>query len=74
MEREQRQDGVVVDLEKLEEHARTLYLHRFVQSVQRARAEHGRYLRLRAGDEIAIRAAGDGSERFLDEVTIDPAS
>ena len=59
---------MVVDLERLEAHARTLFLHRFVDAVKKARAEHGRFLVLRAGDELAIRAAGDGSAELLEEV------
>lgn len=59
---------VVVDLERLEQHARDLYLNRFVDAVKAARGEFGRYLTLRTGDELAIRAAGDGSSDALDEV------
>ena len=65
---ENRHDGVVIDLQKLQEHAETLYLHRFVEAVRKARQEHGRFLTLRAGDELAIAAAGDGSAEHLDEV------
>ena len=65
---ENRHDGVVIDLQKLQEHAETLYLHRFVEAVRKARQEHGRFLTLRAGDELAIAAAGDGSAEQLDEV------
>jgi len=64
---EQRQDGVVVDLERLEEQAEELYLHRFVEYVKKVRGQHGRYLTLRAGDELAIEAAGDGSAASLQE-------
>lgn len=60
--------GLVIDLDKLESHARDLYLTRFVEYVRRARGEHGRYLRLRPGDETAIRAADDGSAESLNEV------
>ncbi len=66
--------GVVIDLERLEAHARTLFLHRFVDAVRKARAEHGRYLVLRSGDEIAIKAAADGSAELLERVTADPGS
>jgi hypothetical protein len=72
--RDQRRDGPTLDLEALEAHAESLYLHRFVEAVRRARGEHGRYLRIRPGDELAIRAAGDGSETYLDEVLVDPSS
>ena len=71
-ESEARGDAVVLDLEKLEEQAEQLYLHRFVAAVKKARGEHGRFLALRAGDRTAIDAAGDGSSETLDEVVIDP--
>ena len=67
---EQRGDGFTVDLEKLEAHAEELYLHRFVEYVKKVRGDHGRYLKLRSGDEIAIRAAADGSSEILDETTV----
>ncbi len=67
-----RQDPVVIDLEKLENQAQSLYLHSFVASVKKARGEHGRFLTLRAGDELAIKAAGDGSAETLDEIAIQP--
>ena len=60
--------AVVIDLERLEQHARDLYLNRFVEAVKAARGEFGRYLTLRTGDELAIRAAGDGSGDLLDVV------
>lgn len=62
---------VVIDLERLEQHARDLYLNRFIEAVKNARGEFGRYLTLRTGDELAIRAAGDGSEDLLDSVIVD---
>lgn len=65
---------VVIDLERLEQHARDLYLNRFIEAVKSARGEFGRYLTLRTGDELAIRAAGDGSEDILDSVTVEPDS
>ena len=68
-ERDQRDAGVVVDLERLEAHADALYLNRFVEYVKKVRGEHGRYLTLRAGDELAIQAAGDGSAESLEKVT-----
>lgn len=71
---EQRQDGVVVDLARLEEQAEELYLHRFVEYVKKVRGEHGRYLTLRAGDELAIEAAGDGSAESLQEALADDKS
>jgi hypothetical protein len=71
MRTDQRSDGFAVDLEKLEKHAEELYLHRFVESVRKVRGEHGRYLTLRAGDEVAIRAADDGSAQALDQVLIE---
>jgi hypothetical protein len=61
---------VTIDLERLEQHARDLYLLRFVEAVKAARGEFGRYLTLRTGDELAIRAAGDGSSEALDQVAI----
>ena len=72
--REQRRDGPTLDLEALEAQAESLYLHRFVEAVRRARGEHGRYLRIRPGDELAIRAAGDGSSAYLDDVLVEPGS
>lgn len=71
-ERDQRDAGVVVDLERLEAHADALYLNRFVDYVKKVRGEHGRYLTLRAGDELAIQAAGDGSAESLEHVTAAP--
>ena len=68
---EQRQDGVVVDLGRLEAQAEELYLHRFVEHVKKVRGEHGRYLTLRAGDELAIQAAGDGSAESLQQALAD---
>jgi hypothetical protein len=64
-------DKVVVDLEQLEAHARTLYLHRFVEAIRRAREQHGRYLYLRSGDELAISAADDGSAELLEKLKVD---
>ncbi|MDP9068201.1 MAG: hypothetical protein M3N53_07640 [Actinomycetota bacterium] len=66
---DQRQEGVVIDLERLEAHANALYLNRFVEYVKKVRGEHGRFLTLRAGDEIAIKAAGDGSAESLHHIT-----
>ena len=68
---EQRQAGVVLDLERLEGQAEDLYLHKFVEYVKKVRGEHGRYLTLRAGDEIAIQAAADGSAESLKDVLTD---
>jgi hypothetical protein len=67
----QRKGGVVVDLERLQSHAETLYLHRFVEAVRKARGEHGRYLVLRHGDELAIAAAGDGSAEYLEDAAVE---
>lgn len=72
--RDQRGNGPTLDLEALAAPAESHYRHRFVEAVRRARGEHGRYLRIRPGDELAIRAAGDGSETYLDEVLVDPGS
>lgn len=66
-----RSTPVVIDLKALEEQAELLYLHRFVEGVKKARGEHGRYLTLRAGDELAISAAGDGSADVLSEIAVD---
>ncbi len=71
MRTDQRGDGFAVDLEKLEKQAEELYLHRFVEHVRKVRGEHGRYLTLRAGDELAIKAADDGSAQALDEVLVE---
>ena len=67
---------VVIDLDQLEKHAQDLYLTRFVEAVKEARGQFGRYLTLRTGDELAIRAAGDGSSEKLDQVIAeeDPSS
>lgn len=67
-----RSDPVVIDLKALEEQAELLYLHRFVEGVKKARGQHGRYLTLRAGDELAINAAADGSADILSEISVDP--
>jgi hypothetical protein len=67
---EQRTEGTKIDLERLEEHARSLYLHRFVDAIQEARGQYGRYLTLRAGDELAIRAAADGSAEWLERILV----
>jgi hypothetical protein len=64
---------VVIDLERLERHAQDLYLTRFVEAVKEARGQFGRYLTLRTGDELAIRAAGDGSSETLDQVSVEPS-
>ena len=67
-EDDKRDDGVMVDLERLEEQMDALYLHRFVEYVKKVRGEHGRYLTLRSGDELAIKAADDGSAEKLQEI------
>ena len=72
-EQESRGEAVVLDLARLESQAEELYLHRFVEAVQKARGEHGRYLALRAGDRTAIEAAADGSSETLRKVSIDPS-
>lgn len=56
----------MLDLQELEDHAKALFLHRFVEAVQAARKEFGRYLTLRAGDELAIQAADDGSAELFE--------
>lgn len=72
---EGRSAPVVLDLKALEEQAELLYLHRFVEDVKKARGEYGRFLTLRAGDEFAISAAGDGSADILSQISVerDPA-
>jgi hypothetical protein len=65
---DQRDAGVMIDLERLEKQAEELYLTRFVEYVKKVRGEHGRYLTLRAGDELAIKAAADGSAESLEDV------
>ena len=65
--------GVVVDLERLETHAESLYLTRFVAAIKAARGTHGRFLVLRSGDELAIKAAGDGSFELLGKVRAEEA-
>lgn len=69
----ERKGGVIVDLERLESHAESLYLHRFVEAVRKARGDHGRYLVLRHGDELAIAAAGDGSAEYLEDAAVPEA-
>jgi hypothetical protein len=44
-----------------------------VEAVRQARGEHGRYLVLRHGDELAIAAAGDGSAQYLEDAAVDEA-
>ncbi|MGH2729578.1 MAG: hypothetical protein ACRDJI_03105 [Actinomycetota bacterium] len=68
---ENRKRGIVLDLERLEEQAKSLYLHRFVDAVKTARGEFGRYLTLRAGDELAIKAAADGSAQLFDRASVE---
>lgn len=65
---QQRSTGVAIDLAKLEAHAESLFLTRFVDRVKEARGKYGRILVLRAGDELAIQSADDGSAKLLDEV------
>jgi hypothetical protein len=71
-EQQQRSSGIAVDLEKLEAQAEGLFLTRFVDAIKKARGEFGRFLVLRAGDELAIQAADDGSAEVLDKVRADP--
>ncbi len=66
-----RDPGLIVDLEGLEEQAKSLYLHRFVRAIQDARGEFGRYLTLRSGDRLAIDAAGDGSAEWLARIVVE---
>ena len=68
-EQDERREGVVIDLERLQDHADAVYLNRFVDYVKKVRGQHGRYLTLRAGDELAIKAAADGSAESLEEIT-----
>jgi hypothetical protein len=63
-----RRPPIVVDLEKLEKQAEELFLHRFLAAIQKARGDHGRYLTLRAGDQVAIESANDGSIDHLEEI------
>ncbi len=72
MEAQSRSEGVVIDLERLEEHARELFLSRFVEAIKLARGEHGRFLVLRSGDRLAIEAAADGSDELLEQVIAEP--
>lgn len=70
----ERGSGIVIDLERLEARTRDLFLHRFVERVKEQRGEDGRFLLLRAGDELAIKAAGDGSAEYLRLVAIEADS
>ena len=63
-----RRPPIVVDLEKLEKQAEELFLHRFLAAIQKARGDHGRYLTLRAGDQVAIESADDGSIDRLEAI------
>jgi hypothetical protein len=72
MDPDKRGEGIVIDLDRLEAHAKDLYLHRFVEGVRQVRRYNGRYLVLRSGDETAIRAADDGSAESLDEIIAEP--
>ncbi len=72
MDDQSRAKGVAIDLERLEAHAQEIFLTRFVEAVKEARGEHGRFLILRAGDELAIRSAADGSFELLSEVRAEP--
>ena len=67
----QRGSSVAIDLERLESHAQALFLNRFVAAVQKARGQYGRFLVLRSGDELAIKAAEDGSFELLGEARAD---
>lgn len=69
-QQENRAPGVIIDLEALEAHAKDLFLDRFVEYVRKTRGDHGRYLRLRPGDQAAIRAADDGSAEKLDDISV----
>jgi hypothetical protein len=66
-----RQDPVVIDLLALEKQAEKLFLHRFVEHIQQARRENGRFLTLRGGDLMAIEAAADGSAEILGDVVVE---
>jgi hypothetical protein len=66
----ERRSGIVIDLERLEARTRDLFLHRFIEQVKQQRGEDGRFLLLRAGDELAINAAGDGSSEYLRLVAV----
>lgn len=74
MDDQGRGQGVVVDLDRLEAHAESLYLTRFVDAIKAARGQHGRFLVLRSGDELAIKAADDGSFELLGEVRAESPS
>lgn len=63
--------GIAIDLERLEAQAESLYLTRFVDAVKAARGTHGRFLVLRSGDELAIKAADDGSTEVFEDVRVD---
>ena len=72
-EQQARGPGLVVDLERLQTHAETLYLTRFIDAIKKARGKYGRFLVLRSGDELAIKAAGDGSFELLNRVRVEDA-
>ncbi len=66
----ERKSGILIDLERLEARTKDLFLHRFVERVKEQRGEDGRFLLLRAGDEVAINAADDGSSEYLRLVAV----
>lgn len=74
MDEQGRGQGVVVDLERLEAHAESLYLTRFLDAIKAARGAHGRFLVLRSGDELAIKAADDGSFELLGKLRVESES
>jgi hypothetical protein len=65
-----RRTGRVIDCEMLATAEPALFIHRFVDAIWAARDERKRYLYLRAGDEIAISVAGDGSQKILESITV----
>lgn len=70
MEQQRRAAGRIIDTQRLDAIQNRVYLHRFVDAVRNSRGAKGRYLYLRAGDELAIVAAEDGSAALLDRVTV----
>lgn len=62
--------GRIIDLEMLDEWRPRRFLHRLVDEIVGARGNRERFFYLRSGDEVAVRAADDGSFEILDEVTI----
>jgi hypothetical protein len=70
MQEQRRTQGRVIDSHRLQQSEPERYIHRLVRAIRTARQEKGRYFYLRAGDEVAILAAEDGSTELMEEITV----